>query len=137
MPLDVVDFAFDAGRGAGRALVAAQAGRIAALEAEVEELKRLMGRSSRNSSLAPSKDSREARWQRPKKRLSGRKQGGQPGHPGQDREMVADPDRVVEHRPMACSGCGGELVLTGFLVGEPVCYQVSEIVTRVEVSEHR
>jgi transposase len=138
VPPDVVDVAFDAGRDAVRALFAAQAERIAALEAEVEELKRLLGRSSKNSSLPPSRDSREAREQRSKKRSSGKKQGGQPGHEGRHRKMVADPDHVVEHWPQACQGCGGRLDHDGqALVGDPVSHQVSEIVTRVEVTEHR
>ena len=109
-----------------------------ALEAEVEELKRLIGRSSKNSSLPPSRDSREAREQRSKKRSSGRKQGGQPGHKGRHREMVADPDHVVAHWPQACRGCGGQLGQDGqALVGDPVAHQVSEIISRVEVTEHR
>lgn len=134
MPPGVVGVAFDAGRDAVRALFAAQTQRIGALEAEVEELKRLMGRSSKNSSLPPSRNSR---GERKKKRSSGKKQGGQPGHKGQHRKMVANPDRVIEHRPAACSGCGGQLGEDDELVGEPVAHQVSEIVTRVEVTEHR
>jgi transposase len=93
---DAVDLALEAGAEAVRALFLAQAERIAALEAELEELKRLLGRNSKNSSMAPSKDSPQAREQRPKKRSSDNKQGGQPGHPGRHRPMVADPDRVVE-----------------------------------------
>jgi len=61
-------------------LFAGQAERIAALEAELQELKRLLGRDSKNSSMAPSKDSPQAREQRARKRSSGKKQGGQPGH---------------------------------------------------------
>jgi transposase len=137
VPPDVVDLAFDAGRDAVHALFAVQAEQIAALRAEVEELKRLLGRSSTNSSLPPSRDSREARAERKKKRSSGKKQGGQPGHKGQHREMVVDPDRVVEHRPSVCGRCGDELPADGALVGEPVSHQVSEIITRVEVTEHR
>jgi transposase len=133
---DVVDQVLEAGADAVRALFAAQAERIAALEAEVEELKRLLGRNSSNSSMAPSGDSREAREQRSKKRSSGKKQGGQPGHQGRHRPMVADPDRVVEHWPEACQGCGGELA-EGDAVGDPVAHQVSEIITRIEVTEHR
>jgi transposase len=121
-----------------RALFAAQAERIAALEAEIEELKRLIGRNSSNSSVAPSKDSREAREQRSKKRSSGKKQGGQPGHPGQHRKMVAAPDHVVKHWPSACQGCGGALAEGNTaLVGEPVAHQVSEVIVTVEVTEHR
>ena len=63
---------------------------VAALRAEVDELKRQLGRDSRNSSLPPSRDSSAARAKRPRKG-SGRKQGGQPGHPGSHRELVAEP----------------------------------------------
>jgi transposase len=140
-----IDLVYAAGREAVVALIEAQAARIdelvaqnAALAARVEELERRAGRSSRNSSLPPSRDSPQARKQRPKKKGSGRRQGGQPGHPGQHRSMVADPDRTVEHWPAACGGCGepigdGERVCEG----EPVRHQVSEIVVRSEVTEHR
>jgi transposase len=137
VPLDPVDVALAAGPEAARALFAAQAAEIAALRAEIEELKRLLGRNSNNSSLPPSRDSREARGQRQKKRSSGKKQGGQSGHPGTHRQMVADPDHVVEHWPAVCNGCGGELAQADVVAGDPVAHQVSEIITRVEVTEHR
>lgn len=134
---DIVDEVFDAGRDAVKALFAAQAERIAVLEAEIVQLKRLIGRSSQNSSLPPSRDSAQAREQRPKKR-SGKRQGGQSGHKGSRRKMVADPDRVIEHWPSSCQGCGGQLEQDdSALEGDPVCHQVSEIITRVVVSEHR
>jgi len=135
---DIVDRAFDAGRDAVRVLFAAQSERISVLEAEIEELKRLIGRSSNNSSLPPSRDSPQAREQRSKKkRSSGKKQGGQPGHQGRHRKMVADPDRVVEHWPRACEGCGEPLDERQGCEGDPVAHQVSEIIVRVEVTEHR
>lgn len=138
MERGIVDLAFDQGRDAVQVLFAAQSERIAVLEAEVAELKRLMGRNSNNSSLPPSRDSRQAREQRSKKRSSGKKQGGQPGHEGRHRPMVADPDRVVEHWPAVCQGCGDRIEPDAdSLVGDPVAHQVSEIVTRVEVTEHR
>jgi transposase len=138
MPRDIVDQAFDAGRDAVQALFAAQSERISVLEAEIEELKRLIGRSSKNSSLPPSRDSPQARGQRSaKKRSSGKKQGGQPGHPGRHRQLVADPDRVVEHWPRACDGCGEPLDQDRGCEGDPVAHQVSEIIVRVEVTEHR
>ncbi|MEO8969619.1 MAG: IS66 family transposase [Solirubrobacteraceae bacterium] len=109
---------------------------IMSLLARVEELERRIGRSSRNSSLPPSRDSPEQRKQRPKKKGSGRKQGGQPGHPGTTREMVSDPDEVVEHWPQACDRCGGGLGRDG-LVGNPVAHQVNELLVSVHVTEHR
>jgi transposase len=133
---DEIDAVFRAGRDAVAAVIAAQAERIEQLVAEVEELKRLMGRSSRNSSLPPSRDSSEQRKQRSKQKGSGRKRGGQQGHQGRTREMVAHPDRVVEHWPQACQGCGRP-VGQGEADGDPVCHQVSEIVVLVEVTEHR
>jgi hypothetical protein len=70
---DIVDEAFDAGRDAVRVLFAAQAERIAGLEAEIAEFRRLIDRSSKNSSLPPSRDSREARQERPKKNKQARR----------------------------------------------------------------
>jgi transposase len=110
---------------------------VAALRAEVDELRRQMGRDSRNSSLPPSRDTAAARAKRPKK-SSGRRQGGQPGHPGSHREMVADPDRVVEHWPDACAGCGAEVTVADRASeGDPVSHQVTDVVVSVEVTEHR
>jgi transposase len=130
---DEIDLVYDSGCEAVAALIRAQAARIdelvaanALLTERVEELERQAGRSSRNSSLPPSRDSPDARKQRPKKR-SGRRQGGQPGHPGQHREMVADPDRVVEHWPSVCAGCGQQISV-GDRVGDgdAVAHQVSQ-----------
>ncbi len=144
MRRDEIDLVYASGRDAVAALIQAQAARIdelvaanALLTARVEELERQAGRSSRNSSLPPSKDSPEARKARPTKR-SGRRQGGQPGHRGQHREMVADPDRTIEHWPTACGGCGARIDdRDRAAVGEPVRHQVTEIVVRTEVTEHR
>ena len=117
MRREEIEFVYASGRDAVVALIAAQAQRIeelvaanARLAARVEELERQASRNSRNSSLPPSRDSPQARKQRPKKG-SGRKQGGQPGHPGQHRAMVADPDRVVEHWPSACAGAAASRCL--------------------------
>ena len=141
---DDIDLVYAGGRDAVAAVIAAQAARIdelvaqnQTLAARVTELERLAGRSSRNSSLPPSKDSPGARKERPRKQ-SQRKQGGQQGHPGKHRAIVADPDHVVEHWPQACAGCG-EQIADGDRVGagDPVAHQVSEIIVRVEVTEHR
>jgi transposase len=92
------------------ALVVRQAERIEQLEAEVAELKRQLGQNSRNSSKPPSSDSPFVK-PAPKslRRKSGRRPGGQPGHPGSTLTLVADPDERVRHEPAACSGCGTDL----------------------------
>jgi transposase len=95
------------------ALVARQAEQIARLEAEVAELRRQLGQNSQNSSRPPSSDSPFVK-PAPKslRRASGRKAGGQPGHPGSTLARVADPDSVVRHEPGPCDGCGAGLADT-------------------------
>jgi transposase len=138
MQRELIDAACRSGPDAVAALLEAQAARIAELTAEVEELKRLIGRNSNNSSMPPSRDSPQARKERSKKKASGRKQGGQKGHPGHHRPMVADPDRIVEHWPAACSGCGAAIGEHERVADDdPVCHQVSEIHVQVSVTEHR
>jgi transposase len=92
------------------ALVAAQAERIAQLEAEVAELRRQLAQNSRNSSKPPSSDSPFAK-PAPKslRGKSGRKPGGQKGHPGSTLAQVADPDETLRHEPGYCGGCGADL----------------------------
>lgn len=80
------------------------------LRAEVAELKRQLRQNSHNSSKPPSTDSPFAK-PAPKslRRKSGRKPGGQPGHPGSTLALVDDPDETLRHEPAACGGCGAGL----------------------------
>ena len=84
--------------------------RVAALEAENAELKRRLGMNSTNSSKPPSSDSPFTK-PTPKslRRKSGRKPGGQPGHPGSTLTLVADPNERRRHEPGPCTGCGADL----------------------------
>jgi transposase len=80
------------------------------LRAEVAELKRQLGQHSRNSSRPPSSDSPFSR-PAPKslRRKSGRKPGGQPGHPGSTLALVDNPNERKRHEPGPCTGCGASL----------------------------
>lgn len=83
--------------------------RIAELEAAA------VVRDSHNSSLPPALDPPAAkaanaiRRTRSLRRPSGRRPGGQPGHRGQTRRRVEQPDQVVTHVPALCRGCGASL----------------------------
>jgi transposase len=92
------------------ALVGWQAEQIELLRAEVAELRRQAGQNSRNSSKPPASDSPFAK-PAPKslRRRSGRKPGGQPGHPGSTLALVDDPNERLRHEPGWCSGCGADL----------------------------
>jgi transposase len=80
---------------------------LTALASELAQLRERIGRSSRNSSKPPSSDG--PGFKPPERRkASGRKRGGQPGHPGSGPEPlpIERVDEVVEHHPDACRRCG-------------------------------
>jgi transposase len=73
------------------------------------ELEARLGQNSQNSSRPPSSD--PPRVKRRKKKPTGRKPGGQPGHRGHHRKLL-EPERVdevVEHWLAACRHCGESL----------------------------
>ena len=109
---------------------------LTTLATDLAQLRERMGRSSRNSSKPPSSDG--PGFKPPERRKgSGRKHGGQPGHPGSGPELLPSErvDEVVKHHPDACRRCGT------LLEGEdsdPLRHQVIEIppITPL-VIEHR
>ncbi|MEP6652386.1 MAG: IS66 family transposase [Myxococcales bacterium] len=107
--------------------------RFAALEARVNQ-------NSGNSSKPPSSDPPSLKLG-PKKKPSGRKPGGQPGHKGSHRELipVEKVNKVEDHYPIHCGRC--EALFRGGVrteVGEPLRHQVAEIPeVAAYVTEHR
>lgn len=83
---------------------------IRQLEKRVRELEERLGLNSQNSSIPPSKDPLDAP-PRPAKNPSGRRRGGQPGHKGTKRELLAleDVDEVIEYTPQYCEHCRSKL----------------------------
>ena len=120
------------GEPAGR-LVLALLDEVVALRERVEELERCVGRNSGNSDMPPSSDLPESRAERRRAareayKRSMRKSGGQPGHQGKGRELVA-PERLedrVEHLPDCC-GCGHVFDGSEEQVGDPVVHQQYEL----------
>ena len=109
---------------------------LTVLATELASLRERMDRSSRNSSKPPSGDG--PGFRPPERRKgSGRKRGGQPGHPGAGPELlpIERVDEVLEHHPQACRRCGQ--LLEG-VDPEPLRHQVIEIppITPL-VIEHR
>src|SRR5690242_5750724 len=66
--------------------------------------------NSTNSSRPPASDSPFTK-PAPKslRRRTGRKPGGQPGHPGSTLALVDNPNQRCRHEPDACTGCGASL----------------------------
>jgi len=110
------------------------------LEARVAELEQRLNRSSRNSSLPPSQDPPSAP-PRPQKPASGRRPGGQPGHEGRSRPLLAPErvDAVVEHWPKRCPACAHVFAEDERVdAAAPQRQQVSELPPiAVTVTEHR
>jgi transposase len=84
--------------------------RIAALEAEVAEVKERLNQNSQNSSRPPSSDGPQVK-RTPPREPSGRKRGAQPGHPVHSRALVPGEavDEVVVCQPQHCGRCGEPL----------------------------
>jgi transposase len=89
-------------------LIERQAQQIAALSAQVQELHAQLSKDSHNSHLPPSSD-RFGRRPKSLRKRSGKKPGGQPGHPGQMLRLVEQPDTVVVHRVESCPACQHDL----------------------------
>ena len=108
-------------------------GRIEQLEARVAELESRLGQDSSNSHRPPSSDPPRGK-PAPPKTPSGRKRGGQPGHPRAERLRLT-PDRVIDHRAPRCAACRAPLA-----GGDPSPrrHQVWELPeVRPHVTEHR
>lgn len=92
---------------------------VTSLAARVADLEARLGQDSRTSSRPPSSDPPKTQAQRrappaPAADAAGerRRPGGQPGHPGHHRALIAAErvDRVVVVAPANCRGCGAGLV---------------------------
>jgi len=117
------------------ALIAQQATLIAELQARVKALEAQLARDSHNSHRPPSTDHSRRRT-KSLRHPSGKKPGGQPGHPGQTLCLVDAPDHLVEHRPQACASCG--TTLPDSAPREVERRQVVDLPPlRLEVTEHQ
>src|SRR3954468_2211225 len=82
----------------------------AVLAARLAELERRLGLNSSNSGKPPSSDglkksARVSSLGEP----SGKKTGGQTGHPGKTLRRTETPDATINHYPAVCAGCGEPL----------------------------
>jgi transposase len=93
------------------ALVVSLRGELARAQERIAELEDRLRQTSRNSSVPPSADglAKPPPRSRSLRKKSGRKPGGQDGHPGQTLAQVAKADREVRHEPGPCARCGAAL----------------------------
>jgi transposase len=98
---------------------------IRALLARISELEARLNKSPRNSSLPPSTEHPHAKPAPPRQK-SGKKPGGQPGHPRHQRALIPTNQcqAVVTIKPESCRRCGEPLAGVD---AEPLRHQVWEI----------
>lgn len=107
---------------------------VQVLLGRVRELENQLAKDSHNSSKPPSSDGL-ARTPKSLRHKSGKKAGGQPGHPGHHVRLVATPDEVVLHRPARCTAC--QQTLPQDAPGWVERRQVHELPPlRLQVTEH-
>ncbi|MGB2950685.1 MAG: IS66 family transposase [Rhodococcus sp. (in: high G+C Gram-positive bacteria)] len=82
---------------------------IARQDVRIAELERQLAANSRNSSKPPSSDGLGKPAPKSLRTKTGRKPGGQHGHKGDTLRQITDPDEVIRHEPVCCTGCGAGL----------------------------
>lgn len=109
---------------------------VVQLQARVAELEEQLRANSTNSSRPPSSD--PPGLPRRKSKSTGRRPGGQKGHPGHHRQLLPEEevDVILDHFPAACERCGTKLPPDP--ENNTVRHQVSEVPPiSVIVTEHR
>jgi transposase len=92
-----------------RALLAERDAEIAELKAIICDLQARLNADSTKSSRPPSSDGLKKPNPKSLRKPSGKKVGGQPGHPGTSLSRM-EATSIIEHRPAPlCSACGEEL----------------------------
>lgn len=104
--------------------------RIAQLEAQIVDLARKLQDQDLPKSGTPAPAGSESKTQKPTRKSSGRKPGGQPGHPPHMKQLVP-PERVTETIPIVpqhCEHCNTPLPAEpGPNDPEPTRFQVAEL----------
>jgi len=136
MTRDEIKAIYDAGPETVITLVLSLFEQIEQLTTRVAELEARLATNSRNSNQPPASDG-PAKPIKPTRQPSGKKPGGQKGHPGTTLKPSPAPDRIEYHSPPACAHC--QRSLAAVAGGQsPETRQVFDLPPlKLEVTEHR
>jgi transposase len=82
----------------------------------IKKLQEQLGMNSQNSSKPPSTDGFTKPQPKSLRKSSGKKPGAQKGHKGTGLKLMKNPDKTIEHYPVACENCSNKLQCTSFKV---------------------
>lgn len=107
--------------------------------AEIRDLQARLSKDRHNSSKPPSSDGLKRQLPRTRslRRKTGKKPGGQLGHPGETLHLVAEPDAVIEHRPATCSVCQTSLDDAAAVVARERRQVLDLPPIRLQITEHQ
>jgi transposase len=118
-------------------IIAVLRAEIAVQKERIAELERRLELNSGNSGKPPSSDGlKKAPRVKSLREPSGKKPGGQKGHPGETLRRVENPDLIINHYPDACEKCDEPLtpdMTTGYSDRQVVDLPEPKLV----VTEHR
>jgi transposase len=103
-------------------------------DARIRELEARRATDSRNSSKPPSTDGYHKPEPKSGRKKTGRKPGGQKGHPGSTLGLSENPDRVIPHPVTTCLQCGLDLSTSPAEVERRQVIDIPPL--RMEVVEH-
>ena len=110
---------------------------VAELTVRVADLEARLNRDSHNSHQPPSSDGpAKLPPRRSRRKRSGKKSGGQVGHPGVTLTQTQQPDTVVTYRASTCPECRASLA-SAAVVGRERRQVVDLPPTRPQVTEHQ
>jgi transposase len=104
-------------------------------DARIRELLAQRATDSRNSSKPPSADGYHKPEPKSSRKRTGRKPGGQTGHPGSTLALSDNPDRVIPHPVTTCLQCGLDLSASPAEVEGRQVVDIPPL--HLEVVEHR
>ncbi len=111
---------------------------VATLTAQVADLTARLNKDSHNSHKPPSSDGLAKKKPRPRslRKRSGKKSGGQAGHPGMTLMLVDDPTDYQVWSPVTCRACGISLA-EAEIVGQERRQVVDLPEPRLDIVEHQ
>jgi len=106
------------------------------LNKTISDLTEKLGKNSRNSSKPPSSDGLSKPSPKSLRKSSGKRAGGQTGHPGSNLVTIAESDEIIQHLPSACTNCYRKKnCKSHFKPGET--RKVIDAVVQVKIIEHQ